>query len=280
MYIAVIIATSITQHLVHALLHCLDLKPLWCTRPKWNHGTLYACSSFIDVFDFIFAGNKELELFAAVIWTLWNRHNNLRLGKSALPLDKVLEFAQEQLTGSETTNEWPSHPHGWATTHWTTPDANGFKINFDGALFGDGDHAGIGVVIWNDAGLIMASLTQQIPLPTSVIEVEALAAIRALEFALELGFDNITLEGDSGLLIKNLMNGGNKLTHYGNIAADMLFLLSHFSKANISFVRRHCNQLAHSFARRAIIPPNMSIWMEEVPPNLESVFLADLESLP
>ena len=136
------------------------------------------------------------------------------------------------------------------------------------------------MVIRNDAGLIMASLTQQIPLPTLVIEVEALAARRALEFALELGFDNITLEGDSGLLIKNLMNGGNKLTHYGNIAADMLFLLSHFSKANISFVRRHCNQLAHSFARRAIIPPSMSIWMEEVPPNLESVFLADLESLP
>ena len=39
------------------------------------------------------------------------------------------------------------------------------------------------MVIRNDAGLIMASLTQQIPLPTSVIEVEALAARRALEFA-------------------------------------------------------------------------------------------------
>ena len=120
----------------------------------------------------------------------------------------------------------------------------------------------------------MASLTQQIPLPTSVIEVEALAAIRALEFALELGFDDITLEGDSELLIKNLTNGGSKLTHHENIAADILFLLSHFPKANIS-VRRHCNRLAHS-----IIPPSMSVWMEEVPPDLESVFLADLESLP
>ena len=38
------------------------------------------------------------------------------------------------------------------------------------------------MVIRNDAGLIMASLTQQIPLPTLVIEVEALAARRALEF--------------------------------------------------------------------------------------------------
>ena len=257
---------------MHALLHCPDLKPLWCTWPEWNHGTLHACSSFIDVFDFIFARNKELELFAVVIWTLWNRRNNLRLGKLALPLDKVLEFAQERLTGFETTNERSSHPHRLATTHWTAHNANGFKINFDGAIFADSDCAGISVVIRNDAGLIMASLTQQIPLPTSVIEVEALAARRALEFALELGFDNITIEGDSELLIKNLKNGGSKLTHYGNIVADILFLLSHFSKANISFVKRHCNQLAHSLARRAIIPPSMSVWMEEIPPDLESVF--------
>ncbi|KAL0005643.1 hypothetical protein SO802_013204 [Lithocarpus litseifolius] len=241
---------------VHALLHCPDLKPLWCTRPKWNHGTLLACSSFIDVFDFIFAGNNEPELFAAVIWTLWNRRNNLCLGKPSLPLDKVLEFAQERLMGSETTNVPPSHPYGRSTTHWTAPEANGFKINFDGATFADSDSA------------------------ASVTEVEALAAIRALEFAMELGFDDITLEGDSELLIKNLINEGSKLTHYGNIKADILFLLSHFSKVSLSFVRRHCNRLAHSLARRAIIPPIMSVWMEEIPPDLASVFLADLESLP
>ena len=38
----------------------------------------------------------------------------------------------------------------------------------------------------------MASLTQQIPLPSSVIEVEVLAARKALELTIELGFDNIT----------------------------------------------------------------------------------------
>ena len=268
------------KHAIHALLHYPDLKPLWCTRPEWNHGTLHVCSSFIDVFDFIFSGNKEPELFAAVIWALWNRRNNLRLGKLALTLDKVLEFAQEWLTRSETTNERSSHPRGHATTHWTAPDANGLKINFDGTIFADRDCAGIGALIRNDAGLIMASLTQQIPLPTFVIEVEALATRRALEFALELGFDDITLEGDSELLIRNMKNGGSKLTHYENIVADIFFLLSHFSKANIPFVMRHCNQLAHSLVRRAIIPLSMSVWMEEVPPDLESIFLADHESLP
>lgn len=43
----------------------------------------------------------------------------------------------------------------------------------------------------------MASLTQKLPLPSTMIEVEVLAARRALELALETGFDNIILEGDS-----------------------------------------------------------------------------------
>ena len=80
---------------VHALFLCPDLRPLWSSMPKWNHGTLRACTSFIDIFDCIFAGNKDSDLFAAVIWTLWTQCNNLRLGKLALSLNKVIEFARE-----------------------------------------------------------------------------------------------------------------------------------------------------------------------------------------
>ena len=69
----------------------------------------------------------------------------------------------------------------------------------------------------------MASLSLRIPLPASVIEVEALAARRAMEFALELGFDNMILEGDSEVLVKTLKDGRNTLTHYGNLTVDIFF---------------------------------------------------------
>ena len=101
-----------------------------------------------------------------------------------------------------------------------------------------------------------------------------------MEFALELGFDTVTLEGDSEVLVKTLKDGGNTFAHYGNLTANILFLTSHFSKVQFSFVRRQCNRLAHSLARRASIIQQMSVWMEEVPPDLTPVFLADLHSLP
>ena len=163
---------------------------------------------------------------------------------------------------------------------WIAPGAHSYKLNFDGATFVEDGTARIGVVIHNEAGLVMASLFQRIPLPTLVIEVEALAARRAMEFALKFGFDNVTLEGDSEALVKTLKNGGNTLAHYGNLTVDILFLTSHFSKVQFSFVRRQCNRLAHSLARRASIIQQMSVWMEEVPQDLIPVYLVDLHSLP
>ena len=48
-------------------------------------------------------------------------------------------------------------------------------------------------------------------MPSTVIEVEVLAARKALELALEIGFDNIILEGILEILFKALKNGGRSL---------------------------------------------------------------------
>ena len=53
-------------------------------------------------------------------------------------------------------------------------------MNFDGALFAGESKAGLGVIIRNDSKLVMAALSQNIPLPTSVEMVEVLAVRRAL----------------------------------------------------------------------------------------------------
>ena len=139
---------------------------------------------------------------------------------------------------------------------WKAPDQHAYKVNFDGAIFVKEGLAGLGVVIRNDQGLIMASLTQQIPLPVSIIAVEVLAAWRALKLTLELGFDKITLEGDTEVLIKSLVTRCNSLAHYGHLTANIHILVSRFSSLSLSHVRRHCNRLAHALARRASSTPD------------------------
>ena len=67
------------------------------------------------------------------------------------------------------------------------------------------DRAGIGVIIPECSGLVMASLSQKIPLPLTALETKTLVAARALEFAQELGLNSVILEGDCEILIKSLM---------------------------------------------------------------------------
>ena len=45
-------------------------------------------------------------------------------------------------------------------------------MNFDGAVFVANNIAGLGIIIHNDNELVMAALSQQIPLPTLVEMVE------------------------------------------------------------------------------------------------------------
>ena len=89
------------------------------------------------------------------------------------------------------------------------------KINFDGAVFKNEDGAGIGMVVRDSQGMVMASLSQNIPLPHSVVNLETLAACRALEFSLELGFDKAILEGDSMIVMAALSDTSPSLASYG-----------------------------------------------------------------
>ena len=106
-----------------------------------------------------------------------------------------------------------------------------------------------------------------------------MVARKALELTIELGFDNISLEGDFEVLIKSLVKGNNSLAHYGHLLADIHVLMTRFSSLRLSHVRRHCNSLAHALARHASSTLDLSIWMEEIPPNLNSMYLADLSGL-
>ena len=187
--------------------------------------------------------------------------------------------AQDQILERASCNTAFQQPRPHQVAAWQAPVQHAYKVNFDGAIFVEDGLAGLGVVIRNDHGLIMASLTQQIPLPGSVIEVEVLAARKALVLTIELGFDNITIEGDSEVLINSLAKGGNSLAHYGHLLVDIHVLMTRFSSLSLSHVKRNCNSLAHALARRASSTPDLSIWMEEIPPDLNSVYMADLSGL-
>ena len=59
------------------------------------------------------------------------------------------------------------------------------------------------MVIRDNSGAVIASLAQLIEPAFQPIEIEAIAAARALEFGQEIGITEVILEGDSELIINS-----------------------------------------------------------------------------
>ena len=140
-------------------------------------------SRFLQVFD----DNKD-ELFICMAWGLWNRRNTLRLGLPSPPLDRVgphaAKFPQEFINAQadQFVNNLAAPP-----SLWCPPISLGFKANSDGAVFSSTHLVGMGMVICNSRGEVIAAMAERIPHPNSVVEVEALACCRAVKFAFEIG---------------------------------------------------------------------------------------------
>ena len=240
--------------MLHALYGCSKLPELWNKKPQWNHSTLRQVHYFTDLLESIIADNREPELFCWVAWDLWNRRNNLRLGKQTYSLTQVLEKAVDRKI------EYAA-PHmarsaaAVQCAHWLAPAPSWYKINFHGAIFEREDSAGLGVVIRNSEGLVMASLSQLVPLPFSVIEVEALAARRALELTVEIGLDRVILEGVSSVLIHALQSKSRPRAQFSHLPNDISFLGSHFTGLKFSHIRRHYNRVLIHLQEEQILPP-------------------------
>lgn len=143
----------------------------------------------MDILGCVFTENRDPALFSMVTWALWTRQNNLRLGKPTVTLDQLLHQAKDRLREFNLHNTTVIPPVGRPPTHWLPPEASQYKINFDGALFQTANSTGIGVIIRDERGQVMVTLSQKIPPPFTAIEVEALAARRALELAMETSLD-------------------------------------------------------------------------------------------
>ena len=166
-----------------------------------------------------------------------------------------------------------------ARTHWLPPPEGLYKANFDVAFFGNSGTTGIGVVVRDSKGEIIAALSQKILEPHSVDAAEALACNRAVVFAKELSLFSVIVEGDSMRIVQAASNKRANLTLFGHVINEIHESCSSFNRISFQHVRRDGNMLAHSLARRAVLSADTVVWVEELPTDLEDVFQMDLVDL-
>lgn len=124
-------------------------------------------------------------------------------------------------------------------------------IAIDGASQGNPGPAGIGVVVSDESGTVLAEIGESIGHATNNIA-EYSALIRGLEEALHLGFTHAVVNTDSELLARQI-NGRYKVRNEGimPLFEAALDLMGRFKTISVNHVPREKNKAADKLASKA-----------------------------
>ena len=136
---------------------------------------------------------------------------------------------------------------------WCPPNSHCFKVNFDAAVFRDLNKAGLGVIVCEFDAAVLGTLSSSIPLAQSVANVEALACLKVVKFALEIGLTRVIFEGDSVVIISALTQENGEVASYGNILEDIRQLVGSFQSVIFSHISRVCNSVVDALAKKATL---------------------------
>ena len=95
---------------------------------------------------------------------------------------------------------------------------------------------------------------------------EALACRKAIEFAMEVGFSELIIEGHNTAVIKAVAGSSGGYSLLGHVYEDIPCSLRGLHSVSISYVRRGGNKVAHILAQYARNITDELYWIEDSPP--------------
>ena len=157
---------------------------------------------------------------------------------------------------------------------WRPPTGSVYKLNFDVAIFDGTRSLGVGVIVRNSLGEVMASLSARGPTVANSEEAEALACRKVVEFAMDAGFMDLVIEGDNAVVMKAIASLRLDRSRLGHIYDDIRTLAVGFRSCTIGCVNKSANSVAQSLTRFASHLDDELVSLEESPPPaLEALYL-------
>ena len=147
------------------------------------------------------------------------------------------------------------------------------------ARFQEEDRAGTGVIIRDCQGKGLAQWSEIIPHPLTVVELETLTASKALQCVADLSLNDVSLEGDSEIIINTLNEDSHSLASFGLPIQDVKCFANLFHCIRFSHVRKEGNSVAHNLIRHAGHVTVFQVWMKDVPSHTVDTYHANLPTI-
>lgn len=243
---------SSDENSFHLFVCCGFAKDCWelCGGISYNN-----FSSLHDWIDHNFKSLDDGTLCKLIIicWAIWRARNdkvwNHKVSSPNAVVDQALIFLQEW------TNVHPIEEEVSASSSqisiWSKPPTGYLKINVDAGIDFTARKMGLGMVIRDSDGDLIAA--RMIPWPTVYEpgEAEALTIREALKWIKSFSLDRIQVESDC-LQVVNAIHNCHLLSSLDLLVNDILVIARDFSNLSFSFVKRSANRVAHTLARKAL----------------------------
>jgi hypothetical protein len=148
---------------------------------------------------------------------------------------------------------------------WKSPVVRLMKVNWDASLNLNAGIVGLGCVIRNDEGLVLGAKCSACKVQADPLLAEAMAALLALDFSIDMGFSKIVSEGDSLQVIKGMCDPDAPLVRIGHYLETIRQKDAGFSFCTWVHCCREANDVAHVLAREASLKCLSNCWIEEMP---------------
>lgn len=210
---------------MHALCQCNMAKEVW------KQGNLLHLveerEEFADLLWKIgLAPNTDSNILAVLIiaWGIWKNRNEVQHGGRLKIADALYASTIRLWEEYNAAQELPFKQGEEATPliGWIPPPRGRYNVNSDGATFSKRRCSGIGVVIWDEQGRVVAAMSKNLQVPLGALEAKAKAVEEALIFSRDIGIQDIIVESDSMVVCSALQKKVDVSPAVDNVIAGTL----------------------------------------------------------
>ena len=220
--------------------------------------------------------SELLETTMTLCWEIWKNRNSIwhggsrRSGKAIV--QRALALMQEYHAATE---EVPS-PRPTEVVKWHPPNHPLYKLNADAAVLNELNATGMGMVVRDWEGNVLAAMSKRFLAPLATLEAEAKSMEVAVQFAWEMGFKEVVCETDSLGLYQMLLGTTEAPTCIETIVTSILLLTQNFRCILFNHVKRQDNKPAYILAQFARHIGDFVVWLEETSSQIEHACAQDI----
>ncbi|KAF5476840.1 hypothetical protein F2P56_003534 [Juglans regia] len=211
----------------------------------------------------------------ALCYQIWKRRNNFMFEEKFTNPNLIVQTAMQKVSDFQVANQKQvaEGVTAFQVSQWTAPPPQVFKANWNASVDRVNCRIGVGVIIRDWHGQVVATLRSQRDLFPDPTMAEAVGALNAVILCQQLHLSRIILEGDAKIVVDEVNSDSGKWTSVGMIIQDIRNKLGLMQQWSVKHVPRNLNNVAHLLAEDALKLSEESIVMEGILPCIQAVLI-------